>query len=94
MDQIIYIDFETTDLINKSNRKFPYILEFSAQDSLGANFATYVTPDDSEFSIAEKATEVHGITKESLLLLPKSQRPSFAQAWKDFLIWLSNLIIN
>ena len=33
LDQVIYLDFETTDLEDKKNKKMPYIVEISAQNS-------------------------------------------------------------
>ena len=35
LNQVIYIDFESTDLVDRGNKTFPWILEFSAQHALG-----------------------------------------------------------
>ena len=70
MDQVLYIDLETTDKIDYQTKMLPAIIEFSVYYGHDKRFRSMITPDDPEFEIHPEATKIHGWTRRSLLQLP------------------------
>ena len=85
MEQTLYIDLETTDLIDYKALTMPWIIELAIHFGDGKRFRTMITPPVKDFEIHPKATEVHGWTKEKLLDLPVEERPTLDRAWLEFI---------
>ena len=67
LEQVVFMDLETNDLIWEIDQTMPFILQFSAVHSHGEEFDRLVMPIDENFTIESAATKVHGWTKESFM---------------------------
>ena len=88
LEQVVFIDLETTDLIYEIDQTMPYTLQFSAVHEIGESFDRLVMPSDEHFTIDKEATKVNGWTKESFLKAISGKALSFAEVWSEFLNWL------
>ena len=79
IERVIFIDFETTDLILEEEMIMPYILTFSAIHHSGEKFHRLVMPLDHNFTIAEGATKVNGYTKRGFLKEIRGKKQDITQ---------------
>ena len=78
LEQTLFVDFETTSLIDYKKGTIPWIIEFGVAWRKYQRFSTMITPPTLDFEIAYEATAIHGWTKEKLIALPKEQRPTLS----------------
>ena len=77
MEQVLYINLETTDLIQYDHDRMPWIIELAFHYGENERYSTLITPPVEDFDIHPKATEVHSWTKEALLEKDIADRPTF-----------------
>ena len=88
LQQVLYIDLETSDRIKGPPLLMPEILQLAATTHDYWSFKKYVMPEDPNFVIDQEATQKNGLTKKLLL---KKLVPNILPldiVWSHFLFWL------
>ena len=67
LEQVLFMDSETTDLIYEIDQTMPFILQFSVVAQSGESFDRLVMPSDENFEIDSGATRVNGWTKDKFM---------------------------
>ena len=89
MQDIIFLDIESTNYIKEYQQQFPWILSIAGCNSNVNTFARFVTPSDPNFVIPLKASEKNNIYKDEFLEKPKNKRKDFATVWSEFMNWIA-----
>ena len=89
IQDIIFLDIESTDYIKEYQQQFPWILSIAGCNSNVNTFARFVTPSDPNWTIPISATRKNKIYKDEFLAKPENKRKDFATVWSEFMNWIA-----